>query len=116
MKALEAFSAKDIRTCARLISLLEQRGFDLSDLHAHAEHMRFMGAQGRTLVFPNVKFPEPGDNGNILDGLGYATLMRWRKIKGLFDKAGLNESEIKAYTQKQRKIELKHTHWGGLAP
>ena len=116
MKALEVFGPKDIRSCARILGLLENLGLDLSDLQAHAEHLRFMGSQGRTLVFPNAKFPTPGDNGNILDALGYETLAKWRKIKGLFDKAGLDEAEIRAYVRKQRKVALKGTHWGGLAP
>lgn len=116
MKAFEAFSSKDIRTCARILSLLEAKGLDLSDLRAHAAHMRFMGGKGANLVFRGVDLGDPDITDSVMEGIGWRTLRIWRKIKGIVDKSGKTDAEIRSFVRTERKRWLEHEAYGTLRP
>ena len=114
MKPLEAFTPKDIRTCARIIGLLESKGLDLGDLKAHAEHMAFMAGKGGSLIFRGVELTE--HPGSVLEGLGWQTLRIWLKIAKIIDRAGLTLEEARAFMIQGRKKELNTDRFGHHAP
>jgi len=112
MKPLEAFSPKDVRTCARILDLLAGKGLDLSDLRSHAAHMRFMAGWGMRLIFRGVSFDEKEID--VHNGLGWYTLRTWLRIKRIL--GGKTEEEIRSFVQAERKKWLEKEFYGAVRP
>lgn len=115
MKVLEAFSPKDIRTCARLMHLLLNKGGTVEDLFAAANTPRL-----KSFVFDVPSdvaqglFKVPKES--ILRSLGWVLLRNWLKIHKLLEEGEIVTKTVQNFVRKERRKWLETSPSGSIRP
>jgi len=115
MKPLEAFSPKDIRTCARLMRLLLSKGGTVEDLYAAANIPRL-----KPFLFDIPSdvakglFKVPKDS--ILRSLGWVLLRNWLKIRKLLEEGEITPKTVQNFVRKERRKWLENGPDGKIKP
>ena len=117
MTVLEAFSQKDIRTCARLMRLLLSKGGTVEDLYAAANtpHLKPI----RLDIPPSVArklLNIPIQKASILPSIGWVILRSWLRIHKILQEGEIDQKTVQNFVRKERRKWLESGPTGPLRP
>ena len=118
MKALEAFSSKDVRTCARLMHAIMDKGGTVEDLFAGAKLPP--PAKHYNLAVPTSLAKElfqiPIQTASILNSIGWVVLRDWLRIHKLLEGGEIVPKTVQNFVRKERRKWLEDSPSGKIKP
>ena len=108
MKAFEAFSPKELRTCTRIVKKFTEAGYEIQDLPSVVDHMGEIGRLQIGLKFPASMEVKAGNltADQFMAAIGWQVLRSWFKVWKALNKLNLTNDDIKRYVSAERRKYL----------
>jgi len=108
MKALEVFTPKEVRTCARVIKKFTEAGYQIHELPSVVDHMGELGRLQIGLKFPASMEVKAGNltADQFMAAIGWQVLRSWFKVWKALNKLNLTNNDVKKYVSVERRRYL----------
>ena len=108
MKAFEAFSPKDVRTCARIVKKFTEAGYQVQDLPGVVDYIGELGRLQIGLKFPASMEVKAGNltADQFMAAIGWEVLRSWFKVWKALNKLNLTNNDVKKYVSVERRRYL----------